>query len=147
MKISWGVGISISIIVFMLLSFWLIYFSFNQDVNLVRDDYYEAEIQYDETMEKVNRTNRLTDNLKISSVNNSIELQFPKNFNNKNISGNIFLFRPSERNKDLTIPIKIDSNYFQSISTNNLIPGMWKIKVDWNIDTLAYQNNEIIMVQ
>ena len=43
MKISWGIGITITIIVFMLISFWLIYFSFSQDVNLVSDDYYEAD--------------------------------------------------------------------------------------------------------
>ncbi|MBK7105297.1 MAG: FixH family protein [Ignavibacteriae bacterium] len=147
MKISWGVGITISIIVFMLISFWLIYFSFSQDVNLVRDDYYEAEVQYNETMEKVKRTNQLTENLKVSVVNNSIELRFPKNFNYKNINGNIFLFRPSERNKDLTIPIQIDSNYFQAISTNNLLQGMWKIKIDWKADSVAYQNDEIIMIQ
>lgn len=147
MKISWGVGITISIIVFMLLSIWLIYFSFNQDVNLVRDDYYEAEVQYNETMEKVKRTNELKENLKISIVENNIQLQFPNNLNYKNIGGNIFLYRPSERNLDLTIPIKIDSNYFQTISTNNLLQGMWKIKIDWKADSVAYQNDEIIMIQ
>ncbi|MFZ1289705.1 MAG: FixH family protein [Melioribacteraceae bacterium] len=147
MKISWGVGITISIIVFMLISFWFVYFAFNQDVNLVKDDYYEAEVQYDETMEKVKRTNQLTENLKVTVNNNSIELRFPRNFNYGNISGNIFLFRPSERNKDFTVPIQIDSNYFQTISTNNLLPGMWKVKVDWKADSVSFQNNEIIMVQ
>lgn len=147
MKISWGVGITISIIVFMIISVMFIFFAFNQDVNLVRDDYYEAEVQYNETMEKVRRTNDLRENLQISIVDNNIQLQFPKIFNNKNISGNIYLYRPSERNMDVNIPVKIDSTYLQLISTENLLSGMWKIKVDWIADSNSYLNNEIIMIQ
>lgn len=147
MKVSWGVGITVSIIVFMLISVMFIYIAFNQDVNLVRDDYYEAEVKYNETMEKVKRTSALIDKLKISVIENNIQLQFPKISKSENINGNILLYRPSERNKDLSITIRPDSNYLQTINTANMLSGMWKVKVDWTADSISYLNDDIIMVQ
>ncbi len=147
MKVSWGVGITLSIIVFMLISVMFIYIAFNQDVNLVRDDYYEAEVKYNETMEKVKRTSALVDKLKISVIENNIQLQFPKISKSENINGNILLYRPSERNKDLSITIRPDSNYLQTINTANMLSGMWKVKVDWTADSISYLNDDIIMVQ
>ncbi|MBI1930933.1 MAG: FixH family protein [Ignavibacteriales bacterium] len=147
MKVSWGVGITVSIIVFMLISVMFIYIAFNQDVNLVRDDYYEAEVKYNETMEKVKRTSALVDKLKISVIENNIQLQFPKISKSENIDGNILLYRPSERNKDLSITIRPDSNYLQTINTANMLSGMWKVKVDWTADSISYLNDDIIMVQ
>ena len=147
MKVSWGVGITVSIIVFMLISVMFIYIAFNQDVNLVRDDYYEAEVKYNETMEKVKRTSALVDKLKISVIENNIQLQFPKISKSENINGNILLYRPSERNKDLSIIIQPDSNYLQTINTANMLSGMWKVKVDWTADSISYLNDDIIMVQ
>jgi hypothetical protein len=146
-KINWGVGITISIVVFMLISIGFIYFAFNQDVNLVRDDYYEAEVQYNETMAKIKRTKELKDNLKISVVNNNIELLFPQIFSSNQINGNIFLYRPSTESKDKNLPINLNTSNKQTITTENLIPGMWKIKVDWNVDSASYLTEEIIMIQ
>ena len=53
MKWNWGVGITLTIIVFTIISLLFIYFAFNQDINLVRDDYYEAEVQFNEKLETI----------------------------------------------------------------------------------------------
>ncbi|MCB0750549.1 MAG: FixH family protein [Ignavibacteriae bacterium] len=147
MKINWGVGITISIIIFTLITFWFVYFAFNQDVNLVRDDYYEAETQYNNRMETIKRTNALSENLNIRIVSNNIELSFPSNLLDKTITGNIILYRPSDRKLDINIPIKVEDSNLQLISTQNLLNGMWKIQVDWNVDNLSYFNEKILMVQ
>ena len=147
MKINWGVGITISIIIFTLITFWFVYFAFNQDVNLVRDDYYEAETQYNNRMETIKRTNALSENLNIRIVSNNIELSFPSKLLDKTITGNIILYRPSDRKLDINIPIKVEDSNLQLISTQNLLNGMWKIQVDWNVDNLSYFNEKILMVQ
>ena len=147
MRMNWGTGITVTIVVFMLVSFAFIYFAFNQDVNLVRDDYYEAEVEYSKTMDKVNRTEQLDEKLDIELVKNSIALHFPKNVSKNRISGNIFLYRPSENDKDLNVAIQLDTLNSQYISTENLLPGLWKIKVEWNSDSTTFVNNKILMVQ
>ncbi len=147
MKISWGIGISITIIVFMLVSFWLIYFSFNQEVNLVRDDYYEAEVKFNEKMETIKRTDLLAENLNINLTERDIKISFPKIVKLNNVNGTILLYRPSDRNIDIKLPIQVDSSGTQLISTKNMISGMWKVQVEWAVDSTSYYNEKIIMVQ
>ncbi len=147
MKISWGVGISATIIFFMLVSIWLIYFSFSEEVNLVRDDYYEAEVQFNDKMEAIKRTKLLNEKPIVKLIGDNIGIKFPSNFNSEQISGHVNLYRPSDGNLDIVIPISVDSTRIQYISTENLIIGLWKIKIEWKVDTIAYFNDEIIMVQ
>jgi hypothetical protein len=147
LKINWGVGITLSIILFMIISIGLIYYAFHQDVNLVRDDYYEAEVQYNDTMDKIKRTNEFKEKLNIILTTDNIELHFPIDLSQSKISGNIFLYRPSNGDKDINLPIKLDSTNSQYLTTSNLIPGLWKIKVEWNYDSTSFQNDKILMVQ
>lgn len=147
MKISWGTGITITIIVFMLISFWLIYFSFSQEVNLVRDDYYQAEVQFDDKLESINRTEQLDEKLLIKLEGKNIKLVFPSNFIKNEITGSIFLYRPSNRESDIQFPINLDSTKTQFISTTSMLKGMWKIQVSWNTDSLEYFSEKNIMVQ
>ena len=147
MKINWGVGITISIIVFTIISLWFAYFAFNQDVNLVRDDYYEAELKFNNKMEAIKRTNLLTEKLNINLRTNDIKIIFPKDFIGTSIIGNILLYRPSNREFDVSLPIQVDSMNHQSIETQNLIKGMWKIQVEWEANKENYFTEKIIMVQ
>lgn len=147
MKINWGVGIATSIVLFMAISIGFIYYAFHQDVNLVRDDYYEAEVQYNDTMDKIKRTSQLKDNLEISLTTENITLHFPLIYEKNRISGNIYMYRPSNNTKDFNLPIQLDSLNFQNINTNNLLSGLWKIKVDWNYDSISFQNDKTLMVQ
>ena len=146
MKINWGFGITLSIIVFTLISIGLIYFAFNQKINLVRDDYYEAELEFDEKIEIVNRTSNLQEQLDINLVLNKVKLNFPPLSEYSGIKGNIILYRPSDRNLDIIIPIELDSNYTQTLYTGKLVKGMWKIQVDWIADSLTYFNEKIVMI-
>jgi hypothetical protein len=146
-KISWGIGITITIIVFMLISFWLIYFSFSQEVNLVRDDYYQAEVQFDNKLESINRTEKLDEKLLISLEGKNIKLLFPSNFSNNDINGSVFLYRPSNRESDIQLPINLDSTNIQIIGTTGMLNGMWKIQVSWRVDSLEYFSEKNIMVQ
>ena len=146
MKISWGVGITITIIVFMLISFWLIYFSFSQNVNLVSDDYYEAEVQFNDKMETIERTDQLSEKLTIEVRSGKIEYIFPNLDELSKINGNILLYRPSSGDKDFNIPILLDSTNKQIINTKDMISGLWKTKVEWQIDTTKYYNEKKLMV-
>jgi nitrogen fixation protein FixH len=145
-KINWGTGIALSIIIFTLISLAFIYFAFNQEVNLVRDDYYEAELEYNEKMETLNRTANLKDNVRVSLDNKNLSIQFPQEFDWGKIKGKVLLYRPSDRRLDRSYDIALDSTYIQLIKKDLLSPGMWKVQINWSIDAINYFNEEIIMV-
>jgi nitrogen fixation protein FixH len=147
MKWNWGVGITVTIIVFTIISLLFIYFAFNQDINLVRDDYYEAEVQFNEKLETIKRTKKLSEELKIKLVPNYISIQFPNEIQNQEITGTIFLYRPSDEKLDFELPIEIDTLKTQLIPTSKMIAGQWKIQIEWSADTNKYFNNKILMVQ
>ncbi len=147
MKWNWGVGITVTIIFFTIISLLFIYFAFNQDINLVRDDYYEAEVQFNEKLETIKRTKKLSEELQIKLIPNYISLQFPTEIGTQEIKGTIFLYRPSDENLDFEIPISIDSSKTQLIPTKKMITGQWKILIEWTADTNKYFNNKILMVQ
>lgn len=146
MKINWGIGITLSIIVFTIISIGFIYFAFNQKINLVRDDYYEAEVNFDEKIKTMNRTATLSQQLEINLSLKEIKFNFPLLSEHTLIEGNIKLYRPSDRNLDMNVPIALDSNYSQSINIEKLAKGLWKIQADWIADSLTYFNEKIIMV-
>jgi hypothetical protein len=147
MKWNWGVGITITIIVFTIISLAFIYFAFNQDINLVRDDYYEAEVQFNEKLETIKRTKKLSEDLVIKQIPDYILVQFPTEIRDRKIAGTIFLYRPSNEKLDYELSIKIDSLKTQLIPTDKMIPGQWKIQIEWTADTNRYFNNKILMVQ
>lgn len=147
MKINWGVGITITIIVFTLASFWFIHFAFNQDVNLVRDDYYEEEVKHQDKIDKIKRTQNLKEPLNIKLETGKIVFNFPQTSNNNNTDGTILLYRPANRNLDKSFPILIDSTHTQVINLESILPGLWKVQVNWSIDTLQYFTEKIFMIQ
>jgi nitrogen fixation protein FixH len=147
LKINWGVGITIVIVLFSVITLAFVYFAFTQEVNLVRDDYYQAEVQFNEKLETIKRTEKLSEDVKINVLKNNIEIIFPKFLETEDISGTVFLYRPSDRNLDFNFPIKLDSSNTQLIATNKIMPGHWKIDIEWNIDTNLYFSNKTLMVQ
>ncbi|PID56941.1 MAG: hypothetical protein CR986_09690 [Ignavibacteriae bacterium] len=146
MKLNWGTGITITIIVFTLTSLIFIYFATTQDINLVRDDYYEAEVNFNKKMETVKLTKTLSEEIKIKTTQNYIEIQFPAKFPHNKIKGVINLYRPSDRKKDLSLNIQTDSTNLQLINTKKIIRGMWRINIDWSVDSTNYFSTKSIMI-
>lgn len=145
MKISWGWKITLSYILFFIIIMSFVFFSFTQDVNLVTENYYEKELEYQNHIDKVNRTNSLPEKLEISYNKDLIKAEFPNMFIDEEIKGNFVLYRPSNGKEDITIPIELTENK-QFIGTEKLSTGLWRLKVDWNAKGISYFNEKLIMI-
>jgi hypothetical protein len=141
MKIGWGTGIVIAFIAFIA---FIMYFVVNMNVqkeydhDLVTDTYYEDELNYQSDIDKQRNAKKLTQDIQLVQTTAGVEIQFPKEFTLSNISGKVFLYRPSNRQFDFEIPISL-SNHTLLIPDNRLLDGRWNIKVDWK-----YQNTEYL---
>ncbi len=99
---------------------------------LVADDYYSQEIQYQSVIDSKKNYNSLKNKPIITSINNEIKIIFPLEFNVKNINkGTIELFRPSDAKRDTKFPILLDDNNIQRIPTLNLLKGKYYFILDW----------------
>ncbi len=133
MKISWGTGIVIAIVIFMTITLATVVFMMNQDVDLVSDDYYEKGIKYQQQIDLVNRSNKLDEPVKMEFNGSIVKITFPESIKNEKIAGEIFFYRPSDAKKDFKLPLSLTEGN-QVIPVHGLEKGFWRIKLNWDLN-------------
>lgn len=146
-KLNWGSGIALFYIFFVLILISFVIFTFFNKVDLVEDNYYKKELVYQKHIEKIDRTSKLTDQLKIISDNEYIELLFPVNIVSSKIGGTINFYRPSNRKLDFSVAVSPDLSGRQIVETKKIAKGLWKVKVNWKSDSLDYYNEQVIIIK
>lgn len=147
MKINWGTGIVIAFICF--ISF-IMYFIISMNTNskydhdLVTEDYYRAELGYQDEIDKENNANKLTENISWKKTENGLLLTFPQVLDADKITGMVFLYRPSNKLLDFETPISLSENNLL-IPENRLLDGRWNIKIDWQYKEASYLYKKEIM--
>lgn len=146
-KSKWGFGVFILYGGFVVFILSLVIFTTRHDMQLVDKDYYQKDQAYQEQIERINRTNQLDEKLAItwSSASGNILIKFPVE-KNKQISGNIKFFRPSNAQLDFEVPIKIDSLSVQEIDSRPLSRGYWKVIANWTVDSIEYYQQEPLII-
>lgn len=144
---NWGTGILITIIVFMMITLGTVFTFMNEKVDLVTDNYYEKELKYQRQIDKLNRTHDMGMQVDIQLSNTVIILTFPDSINAGKINGNIFLYRPSDSKYDSKLPVKVNENGQMILSTDKLIKGFWKVKVEWSIDNDSFFSENSLIIQ
>ncbi|MDR0229507.1 MAG: FixH family protein [Flavobacteriaceae bacterium] len=142
MKFNFGTGIVIAMGLFMI--FILQYVIRVQvdkkyDNELVTENYYQQEVEIDGKREREVNANNLSEHLKINTLKEGIAIGFPSKFDYKNVTGKIFLYRPSNQNLDNDMEIALSSSNLL-IPGDNLVDGRWDIVVEWMYDGVSYRN-------
>ncbi len=147
MKINWGTGIVIAFVAFIA---FIMYFVINMNLNkkyvhdLVTEDYYQEELLHQNEIDKVDNAKDLKENVSWKKTDDGILISFPKDLDYKNITGKVFLYRPSDKKLDSEISISL-SNSDMLIPKTRLLDGRWNIKVDWKYDGKSYLFKESIV--
>lgn len=147
MKISWGKGIVISLIFFMLITIVLVVISFMQRIDLVANNYYEKEIKYQEQIETMKKTALLNNPVSVSQGENSVVVMFNDSLDFTKIMGTMKFYRPSDEKKDFSIPLKIENNGKMYVSSESIEKGFWKIQINWSVDGNKYFKEVSIVLQ
>jgi hypothetical protein len=145
-KISWGTGIVIGIIVFIVISITMTVIFMTQDVSLVSDNYYEKSLSYQEEIDKQSRTKSLDEQVKINFNGELITVLVPLDYINKDISGEIFFYRPSNPKLDFALPLQLVEGS-QIVPVERLEKGFWRIKLNWIMDGNGYYNERAITIE
>ena len=134
---NWGYRILIVYLVFVGAILFVALKSAGNKEDLVTPDYYAKELQYQDRIDAVKRTNQLSAVPGIEVKQGQIAVSFPAEFNGKKISGNLTLYCPADENKD----VKQD---FQSSgeAVNLPVPGnrqgSFDLQVNWQADGATY---------
>jgi len=134
MKINWGTGIVIGMLAFV--SF-IMYFvvtmmsSSDYDHDLVVEDYYKAELHYQQDIDAQENALALNEQISLERRGDSLIVLFPEVIDLEKTTGMVSLYRPSNKNLDFSIPFsEIKSSEFE-IPADQLVNGRWNVKVTW----------------
>ena len=146
MKISWSTGIIIAIISFIcFIMFFVISMSTNKAYShdLVTEEYYKQELEYQNQMNKAQNANLLSENIKTEVNSAGLEVIFPENLNFSEIKGKITLYRPSNEKLDFEVPINLESHKIL-LPKEKMLEGRWNIIIDWQYKAEKYFYKEEI---
>lgn len=144
---NWGKGIIITIIVFAAGTAAMMIIAMNSPSDLVVRNYYEKGIKYQEQIDKINRTNALSEKVNIEFTGKAVIIKIPSVFAPEKIKGEALFYRPSDAKEDFKVPLKIDSARTMFIGTDKLEKGYWKLVLNWGTDTADYYNESSFVIK
>ena len=139
---NWGWKIVFAFSLFGLFIGGMVVRSFQETIDLVSEDYYQQELGYQQQIDKMANSQALRVPLTFAQQPQQLVIQFP----NDGAQGEIQLFRPSDARDDRTISIALDSQQRQIITTEGLVKGHYKVKVDWISNDVAYFTEESVFI-
>lgn len=139
-KSRWGIGVFALYGGFVIFILICVGFASLQSFDLVEADYYQKGIDYQQQIDRLNRTATSGGSPTISydPSQNGIVVTFPASVRAETLHGSVTLFRPSNAQWDRTIPLNIASDNRQVIAADSLANGRWRIKVNWRVGDTSY---------
>jgi nitrogen fixation protein FixH len=144
----WPLGIVLAFVLFIGGTAGLIVLASTQKTDLVSENYYEQEIQYQDRIESLARTKELEGRASVAydSGRQRITLSLPAEHIRAKATGQIQLYRPSATSLDRRIPLAADTNGIQVLDVSGLPKGLWKLRLAWNAAELDYFLDETIVI-
>jgi hypothetical protein len=140
---DWGKGILLSIIGFVVLIMTMVVISVRMDgIELVTENYYEAEINYQDRIDEESSALRLDRTvISYSTMGKNLVLDLPTG-----TTGKLQLFRPSDSKLDREILVDVIGSGSTSVALDDLKPGYWKIQLSWTEEGKNYYEEKKITI-
>ena len=129
----WPYSIIATFVVFISALAAYVTFACSNDVELVAADYYQQEIEYEQQMDRLKRTQTLADQVKVIQIPGSKQpkLQLPQSHATPEMTGKVQFYYPADGREDQHFPLKLTPEGIQAFNLNDLQRGFWRMKVRW----------------
>jgi hypothetical protein len=144
----WPLGITLAFVLFALGIATMVVIACTHKVDLIRADYYDQEIKYQTQLDRLNRTAKLSDAVKIAYDNSTrlLTISLPPTHAGPDTVGRVEFYRPSAANLDRQLKLALDAKGVQTVDAAALIPGLWKVRVQWTFRNEEYFADQKIIV-
>lgn len=126
---SWGKGIAIALTVFVLFIATLVTIIIRQKVDLVSEDYYTQEINYQQEIDGINNGNEELE-LSFMKKDDQLIVEVPEKTNSKNIT--FQFYRANDKTLDKTF--ELENSKMLLIPLNQLAKGNYSVRAEYEID-------------
>lgn len=143
----WPYAIVTYFVVFISCVVAFIAWSVHQNMDLVRSDYYEQEIRYQDQIERLKRTQPLNAEVNVAYdlARQRITVTLPTT-HVAQAKGRIHFYRPSDAKLDRDFPLNLAADATQTLDAKLLHPGQYKVRVEWSSDGQEFFFDRSIVV-
>jgi len=142
----WGKGIVIAFIAFIgFILYFVVRMATDDRANhdLVTPDYYKQELAYQKEIDAADKAAHKNIEVRVAQHENGLVIYFPEQFNPKEITGKVSLYRPSNKQLDFDLSISL-SNTHLLVPDNRLVDGRWDIAITWSYQGVTFLNKHKI---
>ncbi len=146
MKLNWGTGITTFIIAFMLFILFMVFKATQTKSDLYSEDYYNQEITYQSKINALNNAQKLKGALTVIQKEDTLVINYPSDFLDKEIVGKLNFFKPDNAALDKVYKIS-ETNNVQTISKNDLVSGNYILKIECEVGETPYFFEQTLLVE
>jgi nitrogen fixation protein FixH len=142
---NFGHKIIIAFILFISLIGFLAYRSIQEKIDLVAENYYEQEINFQNKIDEAINFKAISDNVIINENSENLSITFINELKNKTIKGELEFYNPSDKSKDLRFPFEYNGNKV-IVNKKLLAKGRYQMKLEFSFDGEHFFTEKNIMV-
>jgi nitrogen fixation protein FixH len=119
-----------------------------QRVELVHADYYAQEMQFQQQLDRLKRTQPIAAQVSITCNDKLpiLRIILPPAHAHQAVSGRIHFYRPSDAGLDHEMVLAVDGNGIQEVNSASLQPGLWKVRLQWTVQGQQYFYEQSVVV-
>ncbi len=138
---NWGHGIILGLGSFIAFILFMIFIfpDGQQNAEMVSDDYYAEELNYQEVIDAKKNADLLKDSLQYQQLSSGIKINFPESITPETGSVHFDLYRTNDSNLDVKKDLNLDAKKSFTIPKEILSAGSYTLKVKWIQDKKPYQ--------
>jgi hypothetical protein len=143
MKLNWGQSITIVIILFMVFILTLVYKMHYRSADLVRDDYYEQEVNYDAKKQSIINYKNSPNKIQIIQKEEGVVIQFPDSILIS--KGHIQFYRADNKALDKNYDLVLNDSHQMILPYNDFKVGRYEVNISYTTpEGVAFLDEEII---
>jgi len=139
---NWGNRIVLAFVCFAAFIGYMVTRAFQEDFDLVAEDYYAQEINYEQKQIKRANTAEYGKSVDIKQAVAHLVIQFPDDA----AEGTIEFYHPSRKMFDKRYDINLN-NGTQVIDKEELVPGNYRVNINWNSEGRDFLHESKIFIQ
>ena len=141
---NWGHKITLAILLFVAFIGYMVVRAFQENIDLVSDDYYAREISFEDKMRQQANFNVLEDPPTVLNTGEEIIITFP---GTSHVDGIIHFYHPSRELFDKYYELSIAEDRSFVVNRNDLVAGLYRVNMTWRSDDKEYFQQESLFIQ
>ncbi len=142
---NWGYKIILVFAVFVSGILYMVYSSFNHNIDLVSTNYYEEELKYQNVIDAMERANGLSAKPICEVKDDSLHVQFPPEMKQRELKVVLWLYFIADKKRDIKQKI-VTTNGRIAVPLTRLNKGMHDVKVSWEVEGAQYYFEQKLLI-